>query len=96
MTSNCSDPWLLPRLSFFPAIIFAIAWLSQTPPFMMGVIGVILAFETYRDYRRRSTLRKREDGVYVWIEWHGGESSAPTDPTDDWDSEGNGDGDGGD
>ncbi|WP_136442184.1 hypothetical protein [Pacificoceanicola onchidii] len=54
--------------------------------------GAVMSFGLYRDHKRRSTLRQREDGVYVWIEWHGGERRSFCDPTEDWDSEGDGDG----
>ncbi len=58
------------------------------------VIGFI-AFSIYRNRVRQKTLRQREDGTYVWIEWHGGERCSNTDPSapgGDWDSDGDGDG----
>lgn len=57
----------------------------------------LIAFEIYRNRVRRRSLRRRCDGVYVWIEWHGGERCSDKDPTapgGDWDSDTDG-GDGG-
>ena len=54
----------------------------------------VLSFGIYRDRVRRKTLRRRDDGVYIWVEWHGGERSSRENPTEDWDSEGDGDGGG--
>ena len=67
-----------------------------------GLLGVALivvvgAFNIYRGRVRRRSLRRRDDGVYVWIDWRGRECCSlqdPTEPGGDWDS--GGDGDGGD
>ncbi len=60
-----------------------------------------IGFVFYRNRVRRSSLHRREDGVYVWVEWHGGERTSLQDPSETggaWDSDGDGDGggDGGD
>lgn len=54
-----------------------------------------IAFIIWRNRVRRQSLCQRDDGWYVWVEWHGGERCAsrrPAEPGGDW----NGDGDGGD
>lgn len=59
------------------------------------LVAAVLAFTFYRNRVRRKSLRKRDDGMYVWIEWHGGERSSlqdPSAPGGDWDSDGDGDG----
>lgn len=58
-------------------------------------LGLFLGF---KDHSRHSSLRQRDDGGYVWVEWHGGERTSmcdPSQPGGQWDSEGDG-GDGGD
>lgn len=55
----------------------------------------MLAFSLYRNHVRKTSLRQREDGTYIWIEWHGGERTSVTDPSapgGDWDCDGDGDG----
>ncbi|GGX54094.1 hypothetical protein GCM10007385_22860 [Tateyamaria omphalii] len=64
---------------------------------MMGLVGLFLAFQAWADFRRRSTLHQRDDGIYVWVEWHGGTRCSATDPSEpggEWDSDGDGDGGG--
>ena len=64
-------------------------------PFQLAVGVCIIAFHVYRNRVRRSTLHRREDGIYVWVEWHGGERCSVIDPSAPggaWDSEGDGDG----
>ena len=68
-------------------------------PFQCALIVAYIAFSVYRNRVRRKSLRQREDGLYVWVEWHGGERCSDTDPSEPgglWDSEADGDGDGGD
>ena len=92
MTSNRSDyEFSYARVLGGAAIIGL--WIFADAQAAFIVFGsAVLIFDLYRDHKRRSTLRRREDGVYVWIEWHGGERSSTCDPTEDWDSEGDGDG----
>ncbi|MEP5731115.1 MAG: hypothetical protein ABJL67_17295 [Sulfitobacter sp.] len=64
-------------------------------PFMCVLIVLVVGFQMYRSRVRKSSLRQREDGVYVWIEWHGGERSSICDPSlpgGEWDSDGDCDG----
>ena len=64
-------------------------------PFQCALIVMVIAFQIYRTRMRKRTLGRREDGMYVWIEWHGGERSSPCDPSapgGEWDSECDGDG----
>lgn len=59
------------------------------------LIAVVVAFTIYRNRVRRKSLHRRDDGVYVWIEWHGGKRTSlqdPSEPGGDWDSDGDGDG----
>ena len=59
------------------------------------LVAAVIAFTMYRNRVRRKSLHKRDDGMYVWIEWHGGERSSlqdPSEPGGDWDSDGDGDG----
>lgn len=78
-----------------------ISWGSDTG-FEYSVFGTIIvagfvSFFFWRNRTRRRTLRIREDGMYVWIEWPSGERCSPDDPSapgGEWDS--GGDGDGGD
>lgn len=42
---------------------------------------LLLIFFVYRDEKRRRSLRQREDGTYVWAEWHGGQRTSERDPT---------------
>ena len=63
--------------------------------FQCIVFVLFLLFIAYRNRVRRKTLHQRDDGTYVWIEWHGGERCSDTDPTASggaWDSDGGGDG----
>jgi len=63
---------------------------------LLLAFAAFTVFSIYRDRVRRRSLRQREDGTYVWIEWHGGERCSTTDPTEDWDADGgDGGGDGG-
>ena len=64
-------------------------------PLQCAIMVGIIAFLIYRDRVRRKTLRRRDDGSYVWIEWHGGERCSDIDPSTPggaWDSDGDGDG----
>lgn len=59
------------------------------------LVIAVVAFNIYRNRVRRKSLSRREDGVYVWIEWHGGERTSLKDPSEqggDWDNDGDGDG----
>lgn len=79
-----------------------LGWSSENG-LQLSILGAVLvvavfAFSIYRDRVRRKSLRRREDGVYVWLEWHGGERSSVRDPSEQggaWDSDGDGGGDGG-
>ncbi|MBO9397559.1 hypothetical protein J7400_12800 [Shimia sp. R9_2] len=68
-------------------------WVSH---FFQGALMItFIAFSLYQNRVRRKSLRRQEDGLYVWIEWHGGERSSYTDPSaagGAWDSDGDGDG----
>ncbi|WP_147126282.1 hypothetical protein [Shimia ponticola] len=68
---------------------------SGVAPWEWALMAVFMVFGWYRNKVRRDSLHQREDGVYVWVEWHGGERTSICDPTEEWDSEGDG-GDGGD
>lgn len=64
-------------------------------PLQCALVIAVIAFNIYRHRVRTRSLRQRQDGVYVWIEWHGGERQSLTDPSEpggEWDSEGDGDG----
>ncbi|MEP3461413.1 MAG: hypothetical protein ABJN71_03405 [Lentilitoribacter sp.] len=53
----------------------------------------------YSIWIRPKTLNQREDGIYVWREWHGGAASSPDDPSAPgglWEGEGDGGDCGGD
>ena len=68
---------------------------SDAPDTALMIVGPLLAFYAWSDFRKRSTLTQTEDGTYVWIEWHGGVGSSETDPSEpggEWDSDGDGDG----
>lgn len=81
---------MLPFAVFIP---LAIAFADHPGELIFGV--GILTFFGFVEYRRRSTLRQRDDGTYVWIEWHGGERCATRDPSEpggEWDSDADGDG----
>ena len=64
-------------------------------PFQCILVVGFIAFTIYRNRVRRKTLRQRDDGTYVWMEWHGGERYSETDPSEpggEWDNDGDGDG----
>ncbi|NIZ61442.1 hypothetical protein DL239_10685 [Sedimentitalea sp. CY04] len=68
-------------------------------PLQCGLVIAIIAFSVYRNQVRRKSLHKRDDGLYVWVEWYGGERCSATDPSVPgglWDSEADDGGDGGD
>lgn len=70
-------------------------WFS---PVMAVIILAIVAFQVWKRRVRRRSLREREDGGYVWVEWTCAERRSDTDPRAPggaWD-DGDGDGDGGD
>ncbi len=95
MTSTRSD-YSFTMGNLLPFTLFmGFAYLATDSAIEFAFIAAFLAFGAYRNHRRRSTLRQRDDGTYVWIEWHGGERCSDTDPSEpggDWDSEGDGDG----
>ena len=67
--------------------------------YLIAIVLAVIAFGIWRNRTRHRSLRRREDGKYVWVEWHGGERSSfkdPRAPGGDWDSGGNGNGNGGD
>ncbi|WP_299552317.1 hypothetical protein [uncultured Tateyamaria sp.] len=64
-------------------------------PFEIAIVCACVAFSVWRNRVRRRSLRQREDGMYVWVEWHGGERCSlddPAAPGGAWDSEGDGGG----
>jgi hypothetical protein len=69
-------------------------------PFMGVLVILALAFQIYRNQARKRSLQQREDGTYIWVEWHGGVRTSDTDPSEPggaWDdADGAGDGGGGD
>ncbi|MEP3846561.1 MAG: hypothetical protein ABJM43_14605 [Paracoccaceae bacterium] len=50
-------------------------------PSMCVLVVLAVGFQVYRSRVRKSSLHQREDGVYVWIEWHGAERSSICDPS---------------
>ena len=67
-------------------------------PIMIALVAIVLAFQFIRRFVRRKSLRQRDDGMFVWLEWTGREKMAETDPREPggaWNSDGDG-GDGGD
>jgi len=68
-------------------------------PIQCVLVIIFVAFVFYCNRVRRASLRQREDGLYVWVEWHGGERWSYDDPSAPgglWESEAESDGDGGD
>ena len=68
-------------------------WNINPPEAALFLAAIV--FGIYRDHIRRKTLYQRDDGTYVWVEWHGGERCSDTDPSEAgglWDSDGDGDG----
>jgi hypothetical protein len=60
--------------------------------------GLVAIYASWRDLRRRRSLRVEKDGDstwYVWVEFDGSTRRSTRDPREDWDAEGDGDGDGG-
>lgn len=98
MTSTRSTFDLAVRAAVIPGAIMGFMALTGAPAPLIALAGLFLAFMTWADVRRRSTLRRRDDGTYVWIEWHGGTRCSDTDPSEPggaWDSDGDvGDGGG--
>ena len=79
-----------------------LSWNSQDgwlfSPLGAALIAAVIAFTLYRRHIRRKSLHRRDDGTYVWTEWHGGEKTSHRDPSEkggDWDSGGDAGGDGG-
>jgi hypothetical protein len=65
---------------------------------LFAFVVALIAFYVYRGYVRRRSLHRRDDGTYVWVEWHGGEMTSSCDPSAPggaWDSGGDSGGDGG-
>lgn len=65
---------------------------------LFPAFGAVFMWVTWRELRRRSSLRTEVVGgvtVYVWIDLDGRERRSQTDPRPDWD-DAEGDGDGGD
>lgn len=80
--------------AFFVLYVVLVCFVAESI-FEIVWIVIVLSFLGLKDYCRRSTLQKREDGMYVWVEWHGGERCSSDDPSADggeWDSDGDGDG----
>jgi len=87
------------REAIIPILFLGFMALTGAPLIMMALFAFMMLFDAWAAYRRRSSLHQREDGVYVWIEWHGGQRCSDTDPSEpggEWDSDSDdGDGDGG-
>lgn len=68
-------------------------------PWIFGALFLaVVGFLFFRRTVRHRSLRRTEDGVYVWVEWHGGRCRSMQDPREPggaWD-DGGGDGGGGD
>lgn len=72
-------------------------WMFYIICFIFLAAFIIFAFHS--DRVRRKTLRKREDGTYVWFEWYGGQRTSEYDPSrpgGEWYGDTDGGGDGGD
>lgn len=59
---------------------------SSAEIWLAGSLGAILVaaaiiFYLYRENLRRKSLRQREDGMFIWLEWHGGEGRSYQDPS---------------
>ena len=66
-------------------------------PFQATLFAIFVIFEIYRRRVRTKSLRQKDNGMYVWVEWHGGERSSWDDPSalgGEWDSECDGGGGG--
>ncbi len=64
-------------------------------PLEATLLLMVIGFNVYRTTLRKRSLHQKDDGTFVWIEWHGGERSSPTDPSEpggEWDCDGDGDG----
>ena len=97
MTSIGSTWELGLRVAWFHGLLFCFLLFAEAPPLWILLCCGIVFFQAYRDYTRRRSLRQREDGLYVWVEWTGDERCSAEDPSETgglWDGEG-GDGDGG-
>lgn len=87
------------QMAIGPMFLLGIMIFTGMPPILTGVVTLAMAFYAWSEFRKRSTLRRRDDGVYVWIEWYGFERTSVTDPSKPggaWDCDGDGGGDGGD
>jgi uncharacterized membrane protein len=72
--------------------------LQRTVLILFTGFGAVLILVTWRQWRRRSSLRTEVEGgvtVYVWVDLDGRERRSTDDPRPDWDAA-DGDGDGGD
>ena len=68
--------------------------ISPFSPAILVLLALFIVFNIYKDKARRKSLRRRSDGAYVWVEWHGGERSSPEDPSQpggEWDGDCDGD-----
>lgn len=69
--------------------------------FGAALLVLALAYGVHRNRlksRRRKSLRREDDGTYVWVEINGNPGRSRDDPTDRWDAEdaADSDSDGGD
>jgi len=76
---------------------FAI-WMSEISAGVWIVISVLglIVFMLYRENARHRSLHRREDGMFVWTEWHGKECESLVDPSGPGGAWSSGDGGGGD
>jgi hypothetical protein len=62
---------------------------------LFPIFGLFAIYATWRDLRRRRSLRVEEDRDstwYVWVDFDGSTRRSTRDPREDWDSDSDGDG----
>ena len=97
MTSERSIFSIALQQSVMPLAIVVILYLTpDVPKIILIFVASHLGYGVVRQTVRRSTLHKREDGVYFWIELGGETHYSITDPSDPGGAWGESDGDGGD
>lgn len=64
-----------------PILFLGVMVSIGAPAILVCGFGFWLAFHAWSDFRKRSTLRQRADGVYVWSDWQGKERWSVTDPS---------------
>lgn len=63
-------------------------------PLQATLVAIFVIFYIYRHRVRTKSLHQRDNGLYVWVEWHGGQRSSlddPSAPGGAWDCGGDGD-----